>query len=419
LPELLSRPTLNDPSLHHDACGVGFVVRADGTRSREIVDQGLEILDRLAHRGATGSDPDTGDGAGILVQIPDRFLRRVAAEGGIDLPPPGWYGTGMVFLSSDPAQWRRCEQGLERIAAAEGQRVLGWRDVPVEPVVIGRMAREVAPFIRQVFIERTTGDEDEFERKLYVIRRRLHRSVAEIFGEHVFYVVSLSSRTLVYKGLLQGPQVRRFYGDLNDPAFESAMALVHSRFSTNTLGSWELAHPYRYVAHNGEINTVKGNVNWMRAREAQLSSNLFGTDMRKLYPVIQRNVSDSAAFDNALEFLVLGGRSLPHAVMTMIPEAWENDSLMDPERRAFFQYSSALMQPWDGPAAVAFTDGRVIGATLDRNGLRPARYSVTRDGLVVMASEEGVLPIDPADVIERARLRPGRMLVVDTERGII
>ena len=407
------------PTIEHDACGVGFVVRADGRRTREIVESGLEILDRLAHRGATGADPETGDGAGILVQLPDRFLRRVAAEGGIALPPAGWYGTGMVFLSADPEQWRRCEAGLARIAEEEGQKVLGWRDVPVEPLVIGHMARDVAPRIRQVFIERTSADPDEFERKLYLIRRRLHRAVAEAFGGHVFYVVSLSARTMVYKGLLQGPQVRKFYGDLNDPAFDSALALVHSRFSTNTLGSWALAHPYRYVAHNGEINTVKGNVNWMRAREAQLESELFGPDMAKLHPVIEPGVSDSAAFDNALEFLVLGGRSLPHAVMTMIPEAWENDRLMDPDRRAFFQYSSALMQPWDGPAAVAFTDGRVIGATLDRNGLRPARYSITRDGMVVLASEEGVLPLDPADVVERARLKPGRMLVVDTERGAI
>jgi glutamate synthase (NADPH/NADH) large chain len=353
------------------------------------------------------------------VQVPDRFLRRVAAEDGIGLPPAGWYGTGMVFLSADPEQWRRCERGLERIAAEEGQRVLGWRDVPVEPLAIGRMARQVAPRIRQVFIERTTGDQDAFERKLYVVRRRLHRAVDETFDQKVFYIVSLSSRTLVYKGLLQGPQVRRFYGDLNDRAFTSALALVHSRFSTNTLGSWELAHPYRYVAHNGEINTLKGNLNWMRAREAQLDSDVFGTDMRKLHPVVEPGVSDSAAFDNALEFLVLAGRSLPQAVMTMIPEAWENDEGMDPDRRAFYQYSTALMQPWDGPAAIAFTDGRLIGATLDRNGLRPARYSVTRDGLVVMASEEGALDLPARDVTERSRLRPGRMLVVDTERGVL
>ncbi|HKE99387.1 MAG TPA: glutamate synthase large subunit [Actinomycetes bacterium] len=412
-------PPLTHPSFEHDACGVGFVARVDGRGSREIVDQGLEVLERLAHRGATGADPDTGDGAGILVQVPDRFLRRVAAEDGIALPPAGWFGTGMVFLSADREQWRRCERGLERIAAEEGQRVLGWRDVPVEPLAIGRMARQVAPRIRQVFIERTTGDQDAFERKLYVIRRRLHRAVAETFDAKVFYIVSLSSRTLVYKGLLQGPQVRRFYGDLNDRAFTSALALVHSRFSTNTLGSWRLAHPYRYVAHNGEINTLKGNLNWMRAREAQLDSDAFGTDMRKLHPVIEPGVSDSAAFDNALEFLVLAGRSLPQAVMTMIPEAWENDAAMDPDRRAFYQYATALMQPWDGPAAIAFSDGRLIGATLDRNGLRPARWSVTGDGLVVMASEEGVLDLPAREVTERSRLRPGGMLVVDTERGLL
>ncbi|MDQ3965941.1 MAG: glutamate synthase subunit alpha, partial [Actinomycetota bacterium] len=403
---------LYDPLYEHDACGLGFVARVDGRRSRETVEEGLEILCNLAHRGTTGSDPETGDGAGMLLQVPDAFLRRECASLGIELPPVGGYGVGMLFEFAGEEELD-CEGMLGRIVAEEGQRLLGFRDVPVEPDRIGRVARSRMPRIRQFFIENRVGDVAAFERKLYVIRRRLHRAVGD---SHRCYVPSLSASTLVYKGLLKGEQLSRFYPDLRDPAVASALALVHSRFSTNTLGSWELAHPYRYLAHNGEINALRGNINWMRARESRLKSPLFGEDIKKLSPIIQPGQSDSAVFDNALELLYLAGRSLPHAVAMMIPEAWENDDLMDPDRRAFYQYHSSLMEPWDGPAAIAFTDGKVIGATLDRNGLRPARYSVTRDGRVVMASEDGALRLPAEEVIERWRLQPGRMLVVDTER---
>jgi len=403
------------------SCGLGFVARVDGRQAREIVEQGLEVLSKLANRGASGSDPDTGDGAGLLLQIPDGFLRRECKLLGVDLPPAGEYAAGMVFFSPDPDLRRACQRELEQIVTDEGSSVLAWRDVPVSPEKIGRAAREVAPHIRQVFLSCPAGirgDESAFQRKLYVIRRRLHRVVQERYGgAESCYVVSLSVSTLVYKGLLRGPQVPEFYPDLRDPAVTSAFALVHSRFSTNTLGSWQLAHPYRYVAHNGEINTLRGNVNWMRARESRLQSPLFGKDLEKIRPIVEPNVSDSASFDNALELLVLAGRSLPHAVMMMIPEAWENDELMDRERRAFYQYHGSLMEPWDGPAAMAFTDGKLIGATLDRNGLRPIRYSITRDGRVILASEEGALPVPPEDIVSRSRLQPGHMLLVDLVNG--
>jgi glutamate synthase domain-containing protein 2/glutamate synthase domain-containing protein 1/glutamate synthase domain-containing protein 3 len=401
---------LYDPAYEHDACGLGFVARVDGRRTRETVEEGLEVLCNLEHRGTSGSDPETGDGAGILTQIPDTFFRRECKALGIELPPVGSYGVGMLFEFGDGFD---CGVHLGRIVAEEGQRLLGFRDVPVVPEKAGRLARRVMPRIRQFFIERRGGDEAAFERKLYVIRRRLHKAVED---SRFCYVVSLSCRTVVYKGLLKGQQLPRFYPDLGDPAFASAIVLVHERFSTNTLGSWDLAHPYRYVAHNGEINTLRGNINWMRARESRLESLLFGEDIAKISPIIQPGQSDSASFDNVLELLYLAGRSLPHAVAMMIPEAWENDDLMEEDRRAFYQYHTALMEPWDGPAAVAFTDGRVVGATLDRNGLRPARYSVTRDGRVVMASEDGALRIPAEEVIERWRLQPGRMLLVDTER---
>jgi len=407
------KPGLYDPLYERDACGFGFVARVDGRVTRETVEQGLETLCNLEHRGANGRDPETGDGAGILVQVPDAFFRRECKALGFELPPAGSYGVGTIFEASG-SDARLGEEALARIAAEEGQRFLGFRDVPIEPDHAGRLARSVMPRIRQFFIGHGSGGTQmDFERKLYVIRRRLHQAVEDAYR---FYVVSLSSRTIVYKGLLMGIQLPRFYPDLQERDFASAIALVHERFSTNTLGSWELAHPYRYVAHNGEFNTLRGNVNWMRAREARFESELFGEDIHKLRPVIAPGQSDSAAFDNALELLHLAGRSLPHAVAMMIPEAWENDALMDPERRDFYRYHSALMEPWDGPAAVAFTDGKLVGATLDRNGLRPARYVVTRDGRVVAASEDGALRLDPEEIVERWRLRPGRMLVVDTER---
>ncbi len=402
---------LYDPTYQRDACGFGFVARVDGRHTRETVEEGLEVLCNLDHRGASGSDPETGDGAGILLQIPDAFLRRECESLGIELPPAGEYGVGVLFDFEGEERETGCEGTLERILAEEGQRFLGWRDVPVEPGAAGELARSVMPRIRQFFVENRIGDEGAFERKLYVTRRRLHKE-----AEGRCYVVSLSGRTIVYKGLLKGKQVSEFYPDLRDPAVSSALALVHSRFSTNTLGTWDLAHPYRYVAHNGEINTLRGNINWMRARESRLESPLFGEDIKKISPIVQPDQSDSASFDNALELLYLAGRSLPHAVAMMMPEAWENDDLMDEDRRAFYEYHSALMEPWDGPAAIAFTDGKVIGATLDRNGLRPARYSVTRDGRVVMASEDGALRVPAEDIVERWRLQPGKMLVVDTEK---
>jgi glutamate synthase (NADPH) large chain len=409
---LTPKAGLYDSLYEHDACGLGFVARIDGRRTRETVEEGLEVLLNLEHRGTTGRDPETGDGAGILTQIPDGFFRRECEELGIELPPPGRYGVGVIFEFGE-AEGREAEEKLAEICAEEGQELLGFRDVPVEPDAVGKDARSVMPRIRQFFVGRRAQDEAAFERKLYVIRRQLHKAVEE---SHACYVVSLSSRTVIYKGLLKGQQLAPFYPDLGDPNFASAIALVHERFSTNTLGSWELAHPYRYVAHNGEINTLRGNINWMRARESRLESPLFGDDLAKLSPVIAPDQSDSASFDNALELLHLAGRSLPHAVAMMIPEAWENDRLMDPDRRAFYQYHSALMEPWDGPAAIAFTDGRVVGATLDRNGLRPARYSVTKDGRVIMASEDGALRVPAEEVVERWRLQPGKMLVVDTEQ---
>ena len=413
---LTPRSGLYDPAFEHDACGFGFVARVDGRKTRATVEEGLEILRNLEHRGARGSDPDTGDGAGILTQLPDAFFRREAEKADVELPEPGCYAVGTVFESGDRDGCDLAERKLTDIAEEEGQSLIGFRDVPINPDFCGRLARNVMPRIRQFFIERNAESADDFERRLYVIRRLLHKAVED---SHSCYVVSLSSRTILYKGLLTGTQVPDFYPDLADEDFTSAIALVHERFSTNTLGSWELAHPYRYVAHNGEFNTLRGNINWMRARESRLESDLFGEDLKKLSPVIEQGGSDSAAFDNALELLHLGGRSLPHAVAMMIPEAWENDDLMDDDRKAFYQYHSSLIEPWDGPAAVAFTDGKLIGATLDRNGLRPARSVITKDGRVIVASEDGALRVPDEDIVERWRLQPGKMLVVDTEKNEI
>ncbi|WP_119065747.1 glutamate synthase large subunit [Rubrobacter indicoceani] len=404
---------LYDPAYEHDACGFGFVARVDGRKTRATVEEGLEILRNLEHRGARGSDPETGDGAGIMVQIPDAFFRRVTGDLGFELPEDGRYAVGTLF-EGDEECGLGAEAKLQEIAAEEGLEFLGFREVPVRPEHCGRLARDVMPRITQFFIGQGEEKLDylDFERRLYVVRRLLHKAVGDDC-----YVVSLSSRTVIYKGLLVGFQVARFYPDLQEKDFTSAIALVHERFSTNTLGSWPLAHPYRYVAHNGEFNTIRGNVNWMRARENRLADDPdLGGLIKKVSPVIAPGQSDSASFDNALELIHLGGRSLPHAVAMMIPEAWENDERMSEERRAFYQYHSAMMEPWDGPAAVAFTDGRIIGATLDRNGLRPARYIITKDGRVIAASEEGALAVDEAEIVERWRLQPGRMLVVDTER---
>ncbi len=414
---------LYDPRFEHDACGVGFVVNIKGEQSHEIVEQALTVLQNLDHRGACGCEENTGDGAGILIQIPHAFLKDACAGLGFELPDPGEYGVGMIFTVDQREQRQRFEKIIERIVAEEGQTLLGWRKVPTNNMHLGETAKESEPFVRQVFIGRAESITDDlaFERKLFVIRRRAENAIryAGLPGGEFFYVPSLSCRTLIYKGMLTPRQVETFYPDLSDPLMESAIAVVHSRFSTNTFPSWGRAHPYRYLIHNGEINTLRGNENWMHARQGMLASKLFGDDLTKLFPIIQEDGSDSAKFDNCLEFLALSGRSLPHAVMMMIPEPWENHENMDERKRAFYEYHSALMEPWDGPASIAFTDGKVVGAVLDRNGLRPSRYYVTRDDLVIMASEVGVLDVPPERVLEKRRLQPGRMFLVDTQEGRI
>ncbi len=413
---------LLDPRTERDACGVGFVVNVKGERSHDIIEKGLAVLRNLEHRGACGCDPLTGDGAGILVQVPDDFLRRECAAIDVDLPAPGSYGVGMVFLPPETSQQNECERIIEKTIASEGQRLLGWRRVPVDPNATGPLARTVLPVIRQVFVGagRDGADAEALERKLYVIRKRVEQAVrtSKMPESERFYVSSLSARTIVYKGLLQPGQIPAFYHDLTDRAFTSSLALVHQRFSTNTFPSWDRAHPYRFIAHNGEINTLRGNINWMHARQAMFASKLFD-DPTKLFPIIDPASSDSGMFDNALELLQRTGRSLPHAVMMMIPEAWQNHESMSDGKRAFYEYHACLQEPWDGPASIAFTDGRVIGAVLDRNGLRPSRYVVTKDGFVVMASEVGVLDIPASNVSHKDRLQPGRMFLVDTEEGRI
>jgi len=418
-PNVPLRQGLYDPRFEHDACGVGFVCNIDGRASHEIIQRGLQVLVNLTHRGATGADAETGDGAGILMQIPHAFLERECASLGIRLPEPGEYGVGAVFLPQDPSDRARCESRIEHTVAEEGQHFLGWRDVPVHPEHIGENARKIVPRIRQFFVLRGSGlDRAAFERKLFVVRKRVENALR---GEGIrgFHVPSLSSRTLVYKGLLLAYQVKKFYPDLADPAIESGLALVHQRYSTNTWPTWNLAHPYRYLCHNGEINTVRGNHNWMRAREAVIRSGIWGDDIEKLFPLVTAGGSDSAMLDNALEFLVLSGRDVAHAMMMLIPEAWDRDPLMRDEKKAFYEYHQCLMEPWDGPASICFSDGTRIGAVLDRNGLRPSRYWVTKDGFVVLSSECGVLPINPEDVKYKGRLQPGRMLLIDTGEGRI
>jgi len=423
---------LYDPTREHDACGVGFVAHIKGQRAHHIVGQGLKILENLDHRGAVGADPLMGDGAGILIQIPDDFYRaEMAANGrapdgtaGVALPPPGEYGVGMIFLPKEHASRLACEQELERAVKAEGQVLLGWRDVPVDRAMpMSPAVRAKEPVIRQIFIGR--GHDvivpDALERKLYVIRKTASAAIQALKLTHSreYYVPSMSCRTVIYKGLLLADQVGQYYLDLKDERVVSAFALVHQRFSTNTFPEWPLAHPYRYVAHNGEINTVKGNFNWMRAREGVMKSPVLGDDLKKLYPISFEGQSDTATFDNALELLVMAGYPLAHAAMMMIPEAWEQHELMDERRRAFYEYHAAMLEPWDGPAAMVFTDGKQIGATLDRNGLRPARYIVTDDDLVVMASESGVLPIPESRIVKKWRLQPGKMFLIDIEQGRI
>ena len=415
---------LYDPSFEHDACGVGFIANVKGRRSHAIVADGLTILANMAHRGARGSEPNTGDGAGILIQIPHEFLAAETIKLGFQLPSSGEYGVGMLFLPRDAARRAACEAAFAGIVAAESQRLLGWRDVPVDNRDLGATAARSEPFMRQVFIgrgENLVADPLAFERKLFVIRRLAEKQIdcGEIAGDAAFYIASLSCRTLVYKGMLLAEQLRDYFPDLANPLVDSAIALVHSRFSTNTFPAWKRAHPSRYLAHNGEINTIKGNVNAMRARQALFTSALFGEDLPKVLPIIDEDGTDSAMFDNALEFLSLAGRSLPHAIMMMIPEPWEKDAEMSDEMRAFYAYHSALMEPWDGPASIVFSDGALVGAVLDRNGLRPSRYYVTTDDRVILASEVGVLDIAPDQIVRKARLQPGRMLLVDTVEGRI
>ena len=414
---------LYDPALEHDSCGFGFVADIKGRPSHDIVMKALEVLLNLEHRGATGAEKDTGDGAGILLQMPHAFLAREAGKLGIALPAPGRYGAGMVFLPPSEHGQEAIGKLFEETVRAEGQQLLGWRNVPTDNGSLGGTAKASQPTIRQIFIGRgdDVADAAAFERKLYVIRRLVEKKVSRsaIPGRGHFYVPSLSYKTIVYKGMLNAGQLRSFYLDLQDPAVSSAIAMVHSRFSTNTFPSWGRAHPYRYISHNGEINTLRGNINWMHARQSMMRSRLFGNDLKKILTVIDTEGSDSAMFDNVLELLTLAGRELPHAVMMMVPEPWSRDTTMSKERRAFYEFHACLMEPWDGPASIAFTDGVRVGAVLDRNGLRPSRYYVTKDDLVVMSSEVGVLDIPPERVLEKGRLQPGRIFLVDTELGRI
>jgi glutamate synthase (NADPH) large chain len=422
--DLAAEHGLYSSAHEHDACGVGFVAHIKGRASHGLIQQALSILHNLDHRGAVGADPLCGDGAGILIQVPDAFYRDELRRQGLELPPPGEYGVGMIFLPREHASRLACEQELERIVRAEGQVVLGWREVPVDRTMeMSPLVKSREPVIRQIFIGRGADVmvPDALERKLYVIRKTASHRIQALKLKHgkEYFVPSMSTRTVVYKGLLLADQVGRYYQDLADPRVVSAIALVHQRFSTNTFPSWELAHPYRLIAHNGEINTVKGNFNWIRAREGVMSSPVLRDDLSKLFPLIYEGQSDTACFDNALELLVMAGYPLAHAVMMMIPEAWEQHTTMDEARRAFYEYHAAMMEPWDGPAAIAFTDGVRIGATLDRNGLRPARYIVTDEDVVVMASEVGVLPIPESRIIKKWRLQPGKMFLIDTEQGRI
>ncbi|MEY3971269.1 MAG: Ferredoxin-dependent glutamate synthase 1 [Pseudomonadota bacterium] len=413
---------LYDPAHEHDACGVGFVAHMRGRKSHDMVQQGLQILKNLDHRGAVGADPLMGDGAGILLQIPDAFFREEMSRQGVALPPPGEYGVGMVFLPKEHASRLACERALEKAVVAEGQVVLGWRDVPTDAQMpMSPRVRAKEPVMRQIFIGRGNDVvvQDALERKLYVIRKTASSAIQSLGLKHgkEYYVPSMSSRTIVYKGLLLADQVGVYFKDLSDPRCVSALALVHQRFSTNTFPEWPLAHPYRMVAHNGEINTVKGNYNWMRAREGVMNSPVLGADLQKLYPISFAGQSDTATFDNCLELLVAAGYPLAHAVMMMIPEPWEQHTTMEESRKAFYEYHASMMEPWDGPASIVFTDGRQIGATLDRNGLRPSRYCITEDDVVIMASESGVLPVPESKIVRKWRLQPGKMFLIDLEQG--
>lgn len=415
---------LYDPRFEHDSCGVGFVCNIKGEKSHDIIRKGILALEHLLHRGAVGADPKTGDGAGLLIQLPHEFLKKECSKINIHLPERGDYGAGLVFLPTDKKERKFCEDDFERIIEQEGLSLLGWRDTPVDDSMIGKTAKDTQPLIKHIFIGKgrlNISDELQFERKLYLVRKQIENLVraSKSKQKSFFYITNLSSRTLSYKGLLMSTQLKEYFLDLKDERMLSSFALIHARYSTNTFPTWDLAQPFRFLAHNGEINTLRGNINWMHARQGLFKSELFGKDIKKIFPVIVPGGSDSATIDNALEMLVLTGRSLPHAMMILIPEAWQNNPHIDEARKNFYEYHACLMEPWDGPAAIAFTDGRFIGATLDRNGLRPARYVVTKDDLVVMASEVGVLDIPPENILTNGRLQPGRMFLIDTKEGRI
>jgi glutamate synthase (ferredoxin) len=418
-PGLPHRQGLYDPRFEHDACGIGMLVNVQGKKSHKLVEDAIEVLKNLTHRGGVGSEPETGDGAGILLQIPHEFMKRVMEGEGVTLPNEGEYGVAMMFASPDSERCDKTVASFCVIVAREGMQVLGTRAVPVYEDCLGKTAGEVRPSIRQVFIAKPDGaSEDDFERALYIVSKRAQAEIrrAQTEPDLYFYLTGISCRTIVYKGMLLPSQMSAFYPDLRDTGLVSAIALVHSRFSTNTFPSWERAHPLRLLMHNGEINTIRGNVNWVKAREAMLESKVFGEDLRRVLPVINEDGSDSAMLDDFLSLLMHAGRSLPEAMMMTIPEPWQNRDDMDAEKKAFYEYVNCLLEPWDGPAAVAFTDGRVAGATLDRNGLRPARYCLTKDGLLILSSEAGVLPIAPSEIVKKDRLHPGRMLLIDTVR---
>jgi glutamate synthase domain-containing protein 1 len=414
---------LYDPENEHDSCGVGFLCHLKGKKSHDIISGALDMNVCMEHRGGCGCDEATGDGAGLFIQLPHQFFKSVTPELGIELPEEGQYAVGFVHLSPDPEEAATAVASFEKAVRKEGQSVLGWRDVPVKSDILGKAARDCEPQMKQVFVARSPeiATAQDFERKLYVIRRRASQSIryTSTSGAEYFYTVSLSARTIIYKGMLTTWQLKDYFPDLQNEKMVSAMALVHSRFSTNTFPSWPRAQPFRYMSHNGEINTMRGNSNWMQARQKLLASGVLGKDLDKLLPIIRDDGSDSAMFDNCLEFLVLSGRPLPQAIMMMIPEPWEKHQHMSDTKKAFYEYNATLMEPWDGPASIAFCDGVSIGAILDRNGLRPSRYYVTNDDMVIMASEVGVLKVDPATVIKKGRLEPGRMFLVDTEKGRI